>query len=87
MRTINYHCPNCDAINKVTCTGAIEARTYGDPNDCYPAEPAEIDPGACRACDYEFDRDKVFDELPQPSDHDRDDRDDADEDGKNWASD
>ena len=85
MRPINYECPACGAINSVTCIGEVKAQTYGRAEQCYPAEPAEIDPGACFNCNHEFDIDKVFDELPKPEDFDRDDRDDADEDGKNWS--
>ncbi|NBV26480.1 MAG: hypothetical protein EBR99_04125 [Actinobacteria bacterium] len=86
--TITYHCPNCDAPNEVECTAGVEAQTYGPPEKCYPAEPPEIDPGACCACGHEFELDKVFEELPEPDyDHDRDDRDDAAEDARNWADD
>lgn len=87
MRPINYECPHCETVTEVTCTGAVSAQTYGPPEQCYPAECAEVDPDACPKCHHEFDIDKVFDELPKPEEFERDDRDDADEDGKNWASD
>ena len=45
--TFYYPCPECGAKTRVTCLPAVAARTYGDPMDCYPAEPAEVDPSAC----------------------------------------
>ncbi len=40
-----YHADDddVDCIVRVEVSPATKGRTYGDPDDCYPPEPAEVD--------------------------------------------
>ena len=73
--TFYYACPECGSKTRVTCLPAVAARTHGDPMDCYPAEPAEVDPSACEECGLKFEVEAVFEAAPEPDyDEDKSDR-------------
>ena len=75
--TFYYPCPECGSKTQVTCLPAVAARTYGDPMDCYPAEPAEVDPSACEECGLKFEVEAVFEAAPERDcDNDREERED-----------
>ena len=57
--TITYNCRECDHEFEISVTPIREARTCGRPEDCYPAEGGDIDPGACPACGHEVDEERA----------------------------
>lgn len=79
MRTISveYICPHCAASHTIQVRPAVPAQVYGPPEDCYPGEPVEIDPGACEYCCKEFDEEAVFEIAAEERDNQRQERSDA----------
>ena len=57
--TITYNCRECDHEFEISVTPIREARTCGRPEDCYPAEGGEFEPGACPECGWEVDDERV----------------------------
>ena len=65
MTTITWTCPVCNKDTKVDCYPPVEARTYGDPLDCYPGEDAYIDPDECHHCDTPLDIDTILEQASE----------------------
>lgn len=80
--TINFCCNICSYEFAITVRPAIPAQTYGPPEHCYPAEPAEIDPCYCPRCDYELEIDPILeaasdaraDQLAEAADYKNEER-------------
>jgi len=53
--TIRYTCPGCEREFRVRAYPGSPAQTYGPPEDCSPAEPAEYFPDNCPGCNLEID--------------------------------
>lgn len=49
-------CPECGKPVRVAFYPGSKGRTYGRPEDCYPAEGADLDyeDSECKGCGYEF---------------------------------
>lgn len=73
--TFKYSCPECGKKTQVTCIPEQAGRYYGPPEECYPSEPAEIDPDECEHCGLEFDIDTVLEEAPRRDEYEPEDRD------------
>lgn len=58
----NTSCPSCDKEIEVEIEPYIPARTYGLPEDCYPAEGGTIEPEHCPLCDDKLDTGLVYKE-------------------------
>jgi hypothetical protein len=58
--TITYNCRECDHEFEISVTPIREARTCGRPEDCYPEEGGEFEPGTCAACGHEVDEERVW---------------------------
>ena len=79
---IEYCCLVCSHEFNITVHSAIPAQTYGPPEHCYPAEPAEIDPCYCPRCDYELEIDPILeaasdaraDQLAEAADYKNEER-------------
>ena len=58
--SIEYICLFCASSHTVKVTAAVPAQTYGPPENCYPAEPAEFEPDACDYCHRDFDEELIL---------------------------
>lgn len=50
---ITYRCPECDEAVDIDYYGGYPAKTYGLPEDNYPAQESTVDPAECD-CGYKF---------------------------------
>lgn len=59
---IFYTCKNeeCEHEFEVSVTGGCAAKTYGLPEDCYPAESPDVEPTECPECNTEIDIDSAI---------------------------
>ena len=55
-------CPNCEREIEIEVEPYIPAQTYGDPNDCYPAEGGWIEPSKCPYCDDRLSQNEIYKE-------------------------
>jgi hypothetical protein len=56
--TVSYEC-ECGCEYDVEVSDGCPAQLYGPPENCYPAEPAEVE-GECPECGKEPDTDTVL---------------------------
>ena len=64
-------CNWCGKSVAVTVNPGCQAQTYGDPLDCYPAEPAEVDPNECPECCAVIDEDAAIEAAIAQRDNER----------------
>ena len=57
---IDYFCPSCEYLIPVIAYPGRPAKTYGPPEDCYPAEDPEFEPTHCPFCSEEILSDPIF---------------------------
>lgn len=62
---IHWQCPRCDAFTEVCVYPIIPAKISGAPEDCYPTEGGDLDPGACQHCGAEIDPANAWEQAEQ----------------------
>ena len=55
-----WSCPECEQETEVTFYPEVPAKLNSPPEDCYPGEPALIEPDECR-CGKEITTDEISD--------------------------
>lgn len=55
-------CPRCEFEIECEIEPYIPARTYGDPDSCYPAEGGWIEPSKCPHCDDRLPANEIYKE-------------------------
>lgn len=55
-------CPKCESEIEVEVEPYVPSRTYGDPNDCYPAEGGTVEPDNCPWCDNKLSQNEIYKE-------------------------
>ena len=58
-------CPVCSAEFDVEVEQYIPARTYGRPEDCYPAEGGTVEPEHCPECAAKLDTGLIYEEWSE----------------------
>ena len=59
---VTWSCPECEWETDVDFYPEVPAQLYGLPENCYPAEPATIEPDECE-CGHEINIDDITELL------------------------
>ena len=57
---ITIKCQQCGINIKAQVHPGCDEQTYGPPEQCYPSEPAEVDPDECPECGASIDLDEAI---------------------------